>query len=166
MTMNAWDRMTGAGVGSPEILSALEILGDPAMAVPTQADRDVTKYLDAGYKASDKIYFGVGNNATLAAGATGIVFQQQVQTPFKPLKLTFPSQYCPDVLINQVQIGSVLLLEGNPIPIEVWSEVSRNNQVSWPTLDTSQSLIITLTNAGLVDVLVNIGSWGIRLRKG
>lgn len=167
---NAWDAMMGNAqrLSGPEILArlgAVDILGDAALAVPTEADKDIVRYTEQGYKASDKIYMGVGNNALLAAGATGQVFAQQVQTPFKPLRMTFASQYCPDVLIVQVQIGSVLLIEGAPVCMEAWSEVSTNNAISWPTLDTSQSLIVTLSNVGLVDVRVNITAYGIRLRK-
>jgi hypothetical protein len=165
--MNAYDAVLGNSqrVSGPEILGNLEILGDAAMSVATEADKDIVRYTQAGFKASDKIHFGIGNNVLLPAATNGFVVQQPVQTPFKPLVLTFPSQYCPDILIQQIQIGSVLLIEGAPVCMEVWSEVSRNNRVSWPTLDTSQSLIITLSNVGAVDVRVNIAAWGIRLRK-
>lgn len=150
-------------LGSPSILGAPEILGDPATAVPTASDNDITKFVDKGYTASDKIYFGLGNNTILGAGLE-LLFVQSVQTPFKPLRATFPSQYAPDILITQAKIGSVDLVEGDPVPLEVWSEVSRNNAISWPTLDVSQQMQIRLRNVGLIDVPVNIAFWGVRLR--
>jgi len=154
-----------AMLGTPQILGAPEILGDPATAVPTAADQDITKYTQKGYTASDKIYFGIGDGGALAAGAE-VLFRQSVQTPFKPLRLTMASQYVPDIVIVQVKIGSVDLVEGAPVPAEVWSEVSENNCVSWPTLDVSQELQIRLRNRGLIDIAVDIGVYGVRLRTG
>jgi hypothetical protein len=159
MGRNVYDQF----VGAPEILGNTEILGDPAMGLAAAPDADMTKFIQKGYTASDKIYFGLGNNFLLIAGAEALLVQS-VQTPFKPLKATFPSQYCPDVLITQVKVGSVDLVEGDPIPIEVWSEVSMNNMISWPTLDVSQQMQVRLRNVGAVDVRCNIGFFGLRLR--
>lgn len=161
--MNAYDAMMRGSVGSPMILGAPEILGDPALGVTVAADTDVTKYIDKGWTASDRIYFGLGNNVLLPA-AGELLFTQSVQTPFKPQRLTLPSQYCPDVVIVQAKIGSVDLIEGDPVPAEVWSEVSTNNAVSWPTLDVSQQLQIRFRNNGLVAVPINLAAWGLRLR--
>lgn len=150
-------------LGAPSILGSPEILGDPASAVPNPVENDITKFIDKGYTASDKIYFGVGDGFLLAAGAERL-FQKSVQTPFKPLRGTIASQYCPDLVITQAKVGAVDLVEGDPIPCEVWSEVSTNNMISWPTLDTSQQMLIRIRNRGLAAVPIDIGLWGVRLR--
>lgn len=163
---SAYDMMMrgGSNLGATEILGGPEILGDPATQIPTAADQDITKYIDAGWTASDKTLMGLGDGTVLLAG-TEALFQVQTQTPFKVLQITQASQYVPDLVLVQCKIGSVDLVEGFPIPMEMFSEVSNNAKVSWPTLDTSQSVSMRIRNRGAVDVRIDIGFYGIRLRK-
>lgn len=162
---NAWAAMTGRVdiVGGPEIM-----LGDPAMAVNTvtEADKGVAKYVkEAGYTASDRIRVGVGATATIAAGATHR-FQVQVNTPFKPEHVCVPSFLQPGFMISQVRIGATMLIDGDPVDSSCWSEVSQQAQVSWPTADTSQNIIIDVLNADTVaKTLCSINLYGVRLRK-
>jgi hypothetical protein len=163
---NAWEAMAG----SPEILSGPEILGNPALAVAagsiTEADKSVTKYVaEGGYRASDRIRVGVGARRNLAVGAQQ-TFQVQVNTPFKPELVCVPSWLQPALMCDSVQIGATNLVDGDPIDTTCWSEVSQQAQVSWPTCDTSQNIIIKMTNGDtVIKNNASISLQGIRLRK-
>jgi len=146
-------------MNGPEIM-----MGDPAALVTTEADRSVTKYIESGWVASDRITFGLGAGAPLAAGATQ-TFVQQTNTPFKALKVMFPSQDAPGVFVNSVRIGSIELVDGAAVPIQIWSEVSMVNEVSWVTADTSQQISFNITNTTGVAVPIAVALYGIRLRK-
>lgn len=163
---NAWDAM----VSGTQILSGPEILGDPAMAVAastiTEADRSVAKYVaEAGYTASDRIRVGIGAPRTMAAGVQS-TFQVQVNTPFKAELVCVPSFLQPALYVDAVTIGATNLVDGDQIDTACWSEVSRQAAVSWPTADTSQNIIIKMTNGDTVPKnFVSISLQGIRLRK-
>jgi hypothetical protein len=164
---NAWEAM----VGGPMIVSGPEILGDPAMAVAagavaTEADKSVAKYVaEAGYTASDRIVVGIGAPRTLAAGASA-TFETQVNTPFKPESVCVPSWLQPGLVVTAVIIGPTNLVDGDAIDTTRWSEVSLQARVSWPTADTSQKIIIRLTNNDTVaKTNVSVSLYGVRLRK-
>lgn len=172
MRQSVYDRMAMSG---PEILgpsrmprmSGVDIVGNPAMGVAAEAAGDAIKYKVAEYTAADQIHFGIASPAaTIDAGAVGVVFQRQVSTPFKPEQVSLRSTDAPFLVIVQVQIGPTLLIDGDPIAAENWSEVSFNNDVQWPTAETSQFITFTLNNLDLVNARrpgITLRGW--RLRK-
>ncbi|UCC72321.1 MAG: hypothetical protein JSV86_18435 [Gemmatimonadota bacterium] len=152
--------------GYDEIMgvSDVDILGDPAAAVAAATDEDVTRYAQEGWRASDRIFFGIVANATLAAGATA-TYSNQVSNPFKPLRWTIPSDQAPGLLLTSIKIGSIELIDGAGVEAQTFSEVSRNNQVSFPTAQTSQNISVTVVNNNAVARQVYISCYGPRLRK-
>jgi hypothetical protein len=134
---SAWDE-----VG--ESLGNVEILGEPAEEVEV-ADEFAVKYKGKRYKNADKINIGVSGTQELDAYSgtgPGVPFQFQVavSTPSKVYKVTIPSFIAPFLVISQVTIGPWRLVDGQPISADIWSEVSRNNSVNWPTAETSQNI--------------------------
>lgn len=167
--MRAFDRLlgVGGGVGSPSILGTPSILGDPT-ALVVEVDNPV-KYIEDGFKAADRIHVGVGGGtglaATIAAGAS-VTLTAQVANPFKPEFVTIQSAKAPGLFITEIDIAATRLLDGDPIPCEVFSEVSNYGRVSWPTVGTSQFIRITVVNRNAAAVtLVGFALQGIRLRK-
>lgn len=160
---NAYDRMMG--VGAVDILGAPEILGDPAsMVEAAQEAAEMTRYTEAGYTASDKIWFGVGNGVVQATGTT-VTYSESVATPFKPLKMTIASDEAPGLFITSIKIGPIELVDGAAIPAQTLSEVSLNNKISFPTAETSQKISVTVRNQSGVNRNVAISFYGVRLRK-
>jgi len=162
MARSAYDQIMG--VGDLEVLGDVEVLGDPAAAVATEADRDITRYTDEGWRASDKILFGIGGGVVLAPGATQ-TYSESVSNPFKTLRVTIPSDQAPGLVITSARIGSIELVDGQGIEAQVFSEVSRNNNVSWPTAQTSQRISFTIRNDAAVARSIYISLYGVRLRK-
>ncbi len=158
---DAYSAMTG----QPDILAGVDIVGDPAQMVEDDAGSAV-KYKQAGYTAADEIHMGIGGVATIPAASAGNILQAQVSCPFKPTRVSIRSTVAPDIMVEQVRIGPTTLIEGDPIAGEIWSEVSLNQAVRWPTAETSQLIIFTLTNLNAVDAVrpgITIKGW--RLRK-
>lgn len=154
--MSGYDEIMGVG--------DVDILGDPAARVPGAEDDDTLRYAQEGWRASDRIFFGVAANQALAAGATA-TYSNQVSNPFKPLRITVPSDQAPGLTITSIKIGSIELVDGAGVEAQTFSEVSRNNQVSFPTAQTSQNISFTVRNDSGVARSVWIGLYGPRLRK-
>lgn len=169
----AFDRMLSGSVGAPEILmgrSAVpgggSVLGDPAAAfegTPAQV-----QYQPDNYKDADFIVFGISSGVaggvTIGAGLT-VEVTGQVSTPFKPLRLFLPSTLAPGLFVARLSYGAWNLVDGDPIPAEMLSEVSLANAVSYPTAATSQVIRVSLLNATAAPVThVALGMLGVRLR--
>ncbi len=163
--MNAYERLLKGGVAN---MGQIEIMGDTA-AMVTEADKGIVTYTEQGYKIADKTYVGLGLPTGIVmapAGGIDTVLDQPVVTPFKPLMLCIPSWAAPGVLVVGVQIGPTQLIDGQPIPADVFTEVSTANNFSWPTVEMSQNIHIVLRNLNaLAPDPFNIGFYGIRLRK-
>ncbi len=162
--MNAYERLLRAGGNMGQI----DILGDVA-AMVTEADKGITTYTESGYKLADKTYVGLGLATGIVMNPPGgldITLNQPVVTPFKPLLLCIPSWAAPGVMVVGCQIGPTQLIDGQPIPADVFTEVANSANFSWPTVEMSQSINLVLrnTNAVVPDPF-NIAFYGIRLRK-
>lgn len=160
---SAYDRMLMSG---PEILGGVEIVGNPALGVSKEGAGDAVRYKVAEYLAADEIHMGIGGVIVVPAATAGFILQAQVSTPFKPQRVSIRSTVAPWLMIEQVTIGPTRLIDGNPISGENWSEVSLNQQIEWPTAETSQLIIFQLANLDPVNAHrpgITLKGW--RLRK-
>lgn len=158
--MNAYTRLLG---GDPDV-GQIEIVGDAAMPV-SEADKGVVTYVQRGYKVADRSYMGIGNGQTVAAaGGPDSTFTRAVVEPFKPLKMIVPSWAAGLVLVSAT-IGTTQLIDGDPVPMEAFSEVSNAGDFSWPTVEMSQSITMIVRNRNAFAIDLDIGFFGIRLRK-
>jgi hypothetical protein len=158
---NAYTALMGMGGGG---MGQVEIVGDVA-AMVTEADKGIVNYTQEGYKLADKTYVGLGNGQALGIGAQAVL-RQAVVTPFKPLKLIIPSYIAPGLVVVGCQIGPTQMIDGQPICADAFTEVSNALQFSWPTVEMSQEIIITVLNRGLAAIqFLDIAFYGIRLRK-
>jgi len=154
-----------------EIMSGdVEIMGDPAMIV-TEADKSITEYTAKGFKLSDKIWVGIGNGVSIAANAAGptlgptLTVSQQVNNPFKPYLIHFPSEYNVDTYLEQLSYGSLNMIDGDPVPNTAFSEASEIGVVSIPTVQTAQPVSIRCRNDSTDQIQVAYALRGIRLRQ-
>lgn len=165
--VDVYSRMMG--VGNLEILGDVDLndpdlgdvdVGDPAVrGKPRQA----TRFEDKTFSQSDEVDFGVGGGQLLNPG-TSRIFSAQVSAPFKPERLTFPSEYAPGVYIKQITIGPLRLVEGDPIPATAYTEVSNNNKINWGTMQTSMTANFELENRTTTPVPIGFTIRGKRLR--
>lgn len=140
--------MKGRNRSAWDSLQDIEILGDPAVKVAEIDDNLAVKYKGKEYKNADRINVGVSGTADLPAwSGTGpgvpFSFSVAVSTPTKVYRVTIPSFIAPFLVFSSVKIGPTELIDGNPICGDIWSEVSENNAVDWPTAETSQTITFT-----------------------
>jgi hypothetical protein len=135
-------------------------LGNPAMAVDQAPEDAAVEYTQDKYNNADRINVGVGGLFAVPASSTA----QIISNPFRTQKVTIPSSVAEFLLLDQITIGSVNLIDGDPICADIFSEVSLNNQVNWPTAQTGQQFRITVTNADAAPHQPRITLSGIRLR--
>jgi hypothetical protein len=149
-------------------LGDVEILADPAvMEAAGATGPNPVPYRNSEPNQADQIFLGIGGNAaglTIGAGAT-VPFQTTADRPFKPLRVCIASTVGVGLLCSQIKIGPTELIAGQPIPIEMISEVSLANVIRWPTIQTSQAILFALINpTGAAVTNVQIGMLGIGLR--
>ena len=139
-----------AMLGDVDIISRSPYLGNPAEMVENAPQDATTKYADRVFSNSDRINMGVGGRFSVPAATTSNIPPPNVSDPFKTLKVTIPSSVAEFLLVVQVTIGPVMLIDGDQIAADLWSEVSLNNGVDWPTAQTGQSFRFQIENADAV----------------
>ena len=134
-------------------LNDIEVLEDPAMLATESDPAKVAKYRETQYKNKDDCHLGISNGIAggipIAAGGTAVL-EGSPSSPFKPRAFTIPSYLQVDLFIVGVVIGPFNAVEGDPVPAAVHSEVSFAQAVSWPMIQTSGKIKVTLFNAGAV----------------
>lgn len=174
MSNNAFSKLMS--VGAPEILLGRQqspgggqYLGEPALRLPEgAAPPGGVQYRPDDYNAADWIMFGISNGVpggiAIGAGVQANLIQAP-GNPFKPLRLFAPSTISPGLFLVQVSYGAFNLISGDPVALEMISEVSLANAISWPTVQTSQNVTCTILNAGPAPVAnVALAMYGVRLR--
>ncbi len=131
-------------------LSAVEILGDPAQAV-SEPERFV-KYQDKTYRVAEEINVGIGGRYLIAIAPSAVqgtevqIPSPNIDQPFLTQRVTIPSSVSLYLMLSFAQVSSVVLIDGDAICGDIFSEVSLNNGVRWPTAQTGQSFRISLIN--------------------
>jgi hypothetical protein len=157
--MSAFDRLVG--MNGPIDIGDVEMLGDPAMYVPT-VDKPAT-YTEGKYTIQDRIDLGFAQNPTVIAAGMQAVFTASCSSPFKPERFMIDSAIAADVSVMSIDIGSARYIEGGPVPGAVYSEVSVTNKVSWRTVQTTVPITVTIRNDSANPVSCKMGVRGFRL---
>ena len=157
---NVLDRL----MGSPGSVGDVDIgdvdIGDPVEAA---AALKAALYADRPFNREDEVNVGLYDGVVIVPGGTHDLVQQ-VDNPFKPLAVVFPSWQCPGMQITSIRIAAVNLVEGGPIPADIYNEASTKNAVSWPTVQTSGRIIVTIFNNSSANVTPNLALKGRRIR--
>ena len=61
-------------------------------------------------------------------------------------RVTIPSSVALFLVVATAKIAAIDLIDGEPICADIFSEVSLNNQVRWPTAQTGQQIQVSIGN--------------------
>lgn len=150
-------------------VDAVEILGDPAQAVE-EPERFV-KYQNKIYRVAEEVNVGIGGRFAIPAavsptdGSQARIPSPNIDQPFLTQRVTIPSQSSLYLLLVFAQVSSIVLIDGDPVCGDIFSEVSLNNGVRWPTIQTGQSVKVDFENANpLAAVEPRMSLTGVRIR--
>lgn len=151
-------------------LGDVEILADASIAAAaggTESDHGVlTRELE--YKNTDDIHFGVSNNKglpTTVPANSELILSSHPSTPFKPRAMTVSSDQAIGLYFRQIEYGPFRFIDGSVVPASAHTEVSLNQFVQWPTIQTSSDVTITMYNDTNTDKRVAIDFRGTRVRS-
>jgi hypothetical protein len=166
---NAYD-IIKAGMGDVDI-SAIDVMGEPTNLVDRLAKGG--QYTNRAYGDEDQVDLGIDSAAhpqpsinaggQVLAGGTAIL-RVQVSSPLKPINFHVTSGNAFFFNIVSAKIGPIVLVEGDPIPADKYSEVSLYANVDWPTMQTSQLFELTVTNIGALPHRFRASIKGKRVR--
>ncbi|HUX77913.1 MAG TPA: hypothetical protein VMY40_14875 [Anaerolineae bacterium] len=155
--MSAYDDLMGS-VGDVDIGDV--DIGDPAEMTEKLA---AALYADRPFTREDEVDLGFYDGVAIAPGGTRQIAIQS-DNPFKPLALCVPSWQAPGLQIQNIKISAVNLIEGGPVPADMFTEVSNIARVNYPTIQTSGRIVIDLVNRSAAAITPSIGIKGKRIR--
>ncbi len=162
--------MIQQGMGDVDI-GAIDVMGEPTELVQGLGKKG--QYTNRAYGDEDQVDLGIdsaahpqtGINATgqVLAGST-VILRVQVSSPLKPVNFHVTSGNAFFFNIVSAKIGPIVLVEGDPIPADKYSEVSMYAWVDWPTMQTSQLFELTVANIGALPHRFRASIKGKRVR--
>ena len=161
----AYQMLLHAASDQARMNGAIEVLNDPAVQAPAQ---NPTHYQDKEYTKSDDIHLGIASGSAgglVHAAGTALLFFAAPSDPFKPRALIIPSSHSWQLYLRSVKIGSFNAVDGDDVPAEAHSEVSLSQFVSWPTIQQSQQIQITMFNGAPWNKRYSMDLRGTRLRS-
>jgi hypothetical protein len=143
---------------------AIEVIADPAIQ---GASQNPTRYEDKEYTKADDIHLGIASGVAggqIHPTLTSQLFFAAPSDPFKPRALIIPSSHSWQLYIRAIKIGSFNAVDGDDVPAEAHSEVSLSQFVSWPTIQQSQQIQITMYNGAPWNKRYSMDLRGTRVR--
>ncbi len=129
----------------------IQVVGDTAIRVDESGNP--IEYTEKGYTIAEEVNLGIGDRFEIGAApdATTSLVEKipsptNVSLPFMTQRMTIPSSVALFLMITQAKIAAVDLIDGDPIAADVFSEVSLNNGVRWPTANTGQNIQLQIGN--------------------
>lgn len=135
-------------------LGDIEVLESPAVQAGAVAPGAGVKYGQVDYQNADDCHLGCSNKTpggiTIVAGAQ-VTIEGVPTSPFKPRAVVVPSYLQVDLFMCQVTIGPFNAIEGDPTPCCTHSEVSLNQFVDWPMIQSNSPVKFVMLNASAAD---------------
>lgn len=163
MSDSTFRRLTASRTGN------VQILGAPAALVETP--NKMVEYRNQGYNNAEVVNLGLGGRFSIAAapGPTTTTFAAlpapNTSLPYETQRVTIPSSVSLYLVMSVAKIAAIDLIDGEPICADIFSEVSLNNEVQWPTAQTGQQIQITIGNTDTAAAHEpRVSLTGIRLR--
>jgi len=129
----------------------IQVVGDTAIRVDQSGSP--IEYTEKGYTIAEEINLGLGNRFSIPAAPSAVLSTtlqipapSNVSLPFMAQRLTIPSSVSLFLMVTQAKIAAIDLIDGDPITADVFSEVSLNNGVRWPTANTGQQIQLAAAN--------------------
>lgn len=130
----------------------VQVLADPALAVDEANANQMVKYVEQGYKNAEEVNLGLGGRfeipvAPNATTSTVLpVPTPNTSLPYMVQRVTVPSSVALFLMFTGVKIAAIDLIDGEAICADIFSEVSLNNGVRWPTAQTGQQIQVSVGN--------------------
>jgi hypothetical protein len=133
-------------------LGSVQVLGDAA--IPVDVPPNPVKYQNQTYKTAEEINLGLGGRFVVPAAAGPGPTQTTVlpipspntSLPFMAQRITIRSAIAPFFIITNAKIAAIDLIDGEPICADIFSEVSLNSGIRWPTAQTGQQIQVSVGN--------------------
>jgi hypothetical protein len=129
----------------------IQVVGDTAIRVDQSGSP--IEYTEKGYTIAEEINLGLGNRFSIPAAPSptassilAVPSPNNVSLPFMAQRLTIPSSVSLFLMMTSAKIAAIDLIDGDPITADVFSEVSLNNGVRWPTANTGQQIQLQAAN--------------------
>lgn len=148
-------------------LGDVEVLADAALAAGGGSPTDGPVARNVDFTNADDVHFGVSNNKGLPTNCPAnseVIIQNRPSTPYRPRAMVIASEQCPGLYIRQIEYGPFRFIDGSCIPASAHSEVSLNQFIRWPTIQTSSDVTITLYNDTALVKNVAVDFRGTRVR--
>lgn len=129
---------------------SVEVLGDAALRVDTPPNP--VPYRDQNYSVAEEVNLGLGGRFSIPAApspTTSTVLAlpaPNTSLPFMTQRVTIPSSVALYLMLTQAKIAAIDLIDGEAICADIFSEVSLNNGVRWPTAQTGQQVQVSIGN--------------------
>lgn len=163
MSSDMFKRLTRSG--------NVQILADPALVVQQAAAESMVKYTEQGYNNAEEVNMGLGGRFTVPAApnpnASTILPLPSPNTslPYMTQRVTTPSSVALFLMFVTAKIAAIDLIDAEAICGDIFSEVSLNNGVRWPTAQTGQQIQISVGNTNAASPIEpRVSLTGIRLR--
>lgn len=142
-----YNRLTRAG--------NVRILGDHTLgdaAIPVDEPTNPVKYQNQQYKTAEEVNLGLGGRFAIPAAPSTVLSTvlpiptPNTSLPFMTQRVTIPSSVSLFLMMTQAKIAAIDLIDGEAICGDIFSEVSLNNGVRWPTAQTGQQIQTSIGN--------------------
>ena len=160
--MDMYDRLTSLN-------GQVEVLGDAALRVDKPANP--VQYRDKEYTTAEEVNLGLGGRFEIAAAPSPTNSQTEslptpnTSLPFMTQRVTIPSSVALFLMVRTAKIAAIDLIDGEPICADIFSEVSLNNGVRWPTAQTGQQIQVAIDNTDTASAHEpRVSLTGVRLR--
>lgn len=149
----------------------VSVLADPALAVEEANVQSMVKYVEQGYKNAEEVNMGLGGRFVIpvapSAVASTVLMLPAPNTslPFMAQRATIPSSVATFLMLTQAKIAAIDLIDAEAICADIFSEVSLNNGIRWPTAQTGQQVQISIANTSTtLAIEPRMTLTGVRLR--
>ncbi len=150
--------------------SGVQILGDTAIQV--DAAPNPVKFQNQMYTVAEEVNQGLGGRFEIPAASgptTSTVLplpSPNTSLPFMTQRVTIPSSVALFLMVSSAKIAAIDLIDGEAICADIFSEVSLNNGVRWPTAQTGQQIQVVIDNTDTASAHEpRMSLTGIRLRS-
>lgn len=163
MASDMFSRLTRAG--------NVQVLADPAIAVDQANAAQMVKYTEQGYNNAEEVNMGLGGRFLIGAAPSATqslvvpLPSPNTSLPYMTQRVTIPSSVALFLMVVTAKIAAIDLIDAEAICGDIFSEVSLNNAVRWPTAQTGQQIQISIGNTDATDPHEpRMSLTGVRLR--
>jgi hypothetical protein len=151
--MNAFDRMVNKAARDMELGRPLNNADPEAISLPSRPPTE-----------ADDVQMGF-TRVLCAVNPGTVTLTATPRCDFYPTALCAGSRNAHHLSLVSVMVGAINLIEGSPVPLETFSEVStRGNRIEWPKVAANSPVTIVVQNDDTVTHTPRLSLRGWRAR--